>query len=158
MSAISAKYSTTWISTNLYLVDANVLLYATDSSARHHDACRHWLEESLNGQVRVGLPVQSLAAFLRIGTHPRIMANPLEPHQAWAIITEWLDAPTSWIPDVTARTVDLLGTLVVEYEVTGNLVTDAQIAAQAIEYGLTVATLDTDFARFPIQVLDPRSV
>ena len=31
----------------------------------------------------------------------------------------------------------------------GNLVTDAQIAALAIEYDTTVHTVDTNFARFP---------
>jgi predicted nucleic acid-binding protein len=30
----------------------------------------------------------------------------------------------------------------------GSLVTDAQIAALALEYGATVHTADTDFARF----------
>lgn len=141
----------------MYLVDANVLLYATDSSARHHDACRQWLEDSLNGKVRIALPLQSLAAFLRISTHPRIMTRPLTPHEACAIMTRWRAAPKSWIPDVTTRTVDLLENLLLEFEVTGNLVTDALLAAQAIEHGLTVATLDTDFARFPVQVFDPGS-
>lgn len=32
---------------------------------------------------------------------------------------------------------------------TGNLIPDAQLAALAIEHGLTVISADTDFARFP---------
>jgi predicted nucleic acid-binding protein len=39
--------------------------------------------------------------------------------------------------------------LYADLDVTGNLVTDAQLAALAIEHGLVVCSADTDFARFP---------
>jgi hypothetical protein len=40
----------------------------------------------------------------------------------------------------------------------GNLVTDAQVAALAIEHGLTLYSADTDFARFEeIRRVDPLS-
>lgn len=51
------------------LIDANLLLYAVDERAARHRAAVGWLSEQLNGSRRVGLPWQSLAAFLRIGTH-----------------------------------------------------------------------------------------
>jgi len=34
------------------------------------------------------------------------------------------------------------------YQLTGNLVTDGQLAAIAVEHGLTLCSADTDFARF----------
>jgi len=34
------------------------------------------------------------------------------------------------------------------YELAGNLIPDAMLAALAIEHGLTVCSADTDFARF----------
>lgn len=38
----------------------------------------------------------------------------------------------------------------------GNLVTDAQLAALAVEHGLTIYSTDTDFARFEeIKWIDP---
>lgn len=141
----------------MYLVDANVLLYAADSSSRHHLACVRWLESALNGSARVGLPAQSIGAFVRISTHPRIMSNPLSAADAWNIASSWLAAPAAWVPEVTEATVSILGDVVTEHDVTGNLVTDAQLVAQAMEHGLTVVTLDTDFARFPVNVLDPRN-
>jgi predicted nucleic acid-binding protein len=50
----------------------------------------------------------------------------------------------------------VLGRLVTRYELRGNLVSDAAIAALAIEHGLTVCSSDTDFARFEeIRWLDP---
>lgn len=141
----------------MYLVDANVLLYAADSTSRDHAACRDWLVSALNGSARVGLPAQSIGAFLRISTHPRVMDRPLTADEAWSIASAWLDAPAAWVPEVTDRTLAVLGELVVTHAVTGNLVTDAQLAAQAIEHGLAVVTLDTDFARFPVHSIDPRT-
>lgn len=140
----------------MYLVDANVLLYAVDSTSRDHAACRDWLVGALNGSARVGLPAQSIGAFLRISTHPRVMDRPLTADEAWSIASAWLDAPAAWVPHVTDHTLSVLGDLIREHAVTGNLVTDAQLAAQAVEHGLAVVTLDTDFGRFPVRVVDPR--
>jgi predicted nucleic acid-binding protein len=40
-------------------------------------AAASWLEEVLAGDSRVGLPWQTIGAFLRIATHPRVAENPL---------------------------------------------------------------------------------
>jgi len=53
------------------IVDANVLLYATDLASPHHQPAAEWLAEALTGQVRVGIPWQSVGVFVRIATHPR---------------------------------------------------------------------------------------
>ena len=46
--------------------------------------------------------------------------------------------------------------LVLRYDIRANMVTDAQLAALAIEHGLTVVSTDTDFARFSeIRWLNP---
>lgn len=80
------------------LIDANLLLYAVDERAARHRAAVGWLSEQLNGSRRVGLPWQSLAAFLRIGTHPRAFPRPLTPAAAFDIVDlktparEWDDA------------------------------------------------------------------
>lgn len=130
------------------LIDANLLLYATDSRSKFHQAARDWLLEQLSGGRRVGLPWQSLAAFLRLATHPRVSANPLSPADAWRLVTTWLDAPVAWIPQPGPEHSVLAGEMLVRYEATGNLVPDALLAALALEHGLTVCSADTDFARF----------
>lgn len=130
------------------LLDANLLLYAVNKRSAHHQAAAAWLTESLNGSRRVGLPWQSLAAFLRISTHPRAFDRPLEPPIAWQRIVDWLAAPAAWVPQPGTEHARLLGDLVVRHGVRGNLVPDAQLAALALEHGLAVCSTDTDFARF----------
>jgi uncharacterized protein len=130
------------------LLDANLLIYAVHKRAAQHEAAAAWLTEQLNGPRRVGLPWQSLSAFLRISTHPRAFARPLTPAVAWQRITDWLAAPAAWIPTPGPNYAQLLGELITRYEVRGNLVPDAQLAALALEHGLMVCSADTDFARF----------
>lgn len=131
------------------IVDANLLLYARNSGARHHARARQWLTESLNGSRRVGLPWESLTAFARIATHPRAFTTPLLPAQCAEQITEWLAAPAAWVPVPTDRHASVLAALIEEHEIRGNLVPDAHLAALAICHGVPVASADTDFARFP---------
>lgn len=131
------------------ILDANVLLYAADDSAPHHTLAKEFLEDHLNGDVRVGLPWQSVTAFLRISTHPRVMASPLSGPQASELVSAWLNAPAAWMPDVTQATWALLRTLIDRHRITGNLIPDAQLAALALQYGVPVVSADADFARFP---------
>ena len=97
---------------------------------------------------RVGLPWQSLGAFLLISTHPRASEHPLSPDEAWSYVDDWLAADAAWIPGPTDHHAEVLGSLVTHYQLPGNLVSDAQLAALAIEHGLTLYPADTDFARF----------
>ena len=130
------------------LLDANVLLYAIDVTSPHHARCSDWMRSTFAGQRRIALPWQTIGAFLRIATHPRVFARPLRPDDAWSIVRGWLAAPMCWVPTATEQTVNILGKLIGEQDVRGNLVTDAQLAALAIEHGVAVVSTDTDFARF----------
>ena len=141
------------------LVDANLLLYAVDEESRAHVAARERLEGALNGSRRVGLPWQSLSAFVRIVTHPRAVPTPLRSSDAWSFVDDWLDAPAAWVPVPGRGYRDLLGRLVRDLELTGNLVSDAALAALALEHGLTVVSADSDFARFrAVRWLNPVAV
>jgi len=131
------------------LLDANLLLYAVDQSSPQHGDAAAWLTEILNGRRRVGLPWQTIGAFLRIATHPRVTTRPLSSASAWRHVDRWLAADPAWIPPATERTAAVYAELVDNLTVTGNLVPDAMLAALAIEHGLTVMTADTDFVRFP---------
>ncbi len=130
------------------LVDANILLYAVDEDSSFHAAAREWLEAALNGPRRVGIPWASLTAFVRVATHPRASRNPLSPAEAWQCVDEWLDAPATWVPAPGRGHREILGRLVRDLDLRGNLVSDAALAALCIEHGLEVVSADSDFARF----------
>lgn len=130
------------------LIDANLLLYAVDEASPFHDRARPWLEGTLNGSRRVGLPWASLTAFLRIVTNPRAMAEPLSPAEAWALVDAWLDAPTAWVPAPGRGHRAILGRLIADLDLRANLIPDAALAALCIEHGLEMVSADTDFARF----------
>lgn len=130
------------------LLDANLLLYAVHEQADRHEAAVAWLTEQLNGSRRVGIPWSSLGAFLRISTHPRAFQRPLSPAAAWQRVADWLASPVVWIPEPGPSHAQILGDLVGSYDVRGNLVPDAMLAALAVEHGLTLCSSDTDFARF----------
>jgi toxin-antitoxin system PIN domain toxin len=141
------------------LLDADLLLYAVHRTSAFHDAARAWLTEQLNGPRRVGVPWQSLGAFLRIATHPRAFERPLSAQDAWARVDDWLSARPVWVPVPGDRHASILGKLVVDHDVRGNLMPDAQLAALALEHGLTVCSTDTDFARFTeVRWTNPLSV
>ncbi len=130
------------------IVDANVLLYAVDADSTFHEAARNWLEEAFNGPTRVGLPWASLLAFQRISTHPRASVSPLNPSQAWSYIADWLDTDSAWVPAPGEKHAEILRRLIVDGDLRGNLVTDAHLAALAIEHGVGICSTDSDFARF----------
>lgn len=130
------------------LLDANVLIYAVDRRAEAHERAASWLSEQLNGPRRVGLPWQSLSAFLRIATHPRASRRPLDARTAWRQVDAWLSTPVAWIPQPGPDYISILGELITQHDVRGNLIPDATLAALAIENGVALISADTDFARF----------
>lgn len=138
------------------LVDANILLYSIDESSQFHERAQAWLVEALNGTRRVGLPWMSLNAVLRIATNPRATLNPLAPDHAWRFIDAWLDAPAAWVPEPGRSHQTILRRLMTEHDIRGALVTDAVLAALCVEYGLTMVSADSDFARFAeVEWLNP---
>ena len=131
------------------LLDANLLLYSADNSAPDHPKASEWLTATLNGDHRVGIPWQTIGAFLRIATHPRVSRNPLTGPEAWGFVENWLSADPVWIPPATDRTARAYAALNSRLSITANLVPDAQLAALALEHGLAIYSADSDFARFP---------
>ena len=124
-------------------------MYARVAGLPQHRGALEWLDDRLNGSARVGLPWASLVAFLRLVTNPRVFQRPEPIAAAWQQVEEWLDCESAWIPEPGARHREILGGLLVSASARANLVPDAHLAALAIEHGLTLASTDGDFARFP---------
>jgi toxin-antitoxin system PIN domain toxin len=131
----------------LILIDANLLLYAYDTSSSYHDRARTWLERTIT-EDDVGLAVTTLLAFVRIATAPTVFARPFAVGEAIGIVEEWLALPTVVLVEPTRRHWAMLSEIAVAGQARGPLVMDAHLAALAMEHGAVLCTTDRDFARF----------
>ena len=130
------------------IVDANVLLYAVNRDASHHDVARSWLDDALSGREAVAFAWVVLLAFLRLGTSSRVFPKPLPVEGATAVVEFWLDQPASVIVHPTNRHLSLLRGLLHTAGTAANLVSDAHLAVLALEHGAEVVSFDRDFQRF----------
>ncbi len=129
--------------------DINLLVYAYNSESPYHKKAKHWWEETVNGDKRIGVPWLVSSGFVRLITHPRVLQNPVTPLKAVSKVESWFqyDSVIPVNPGTEHLTyfrqnLDAAG-------VGGNLVSDAHIAAIAIEYQAEVHSNDSDFGRFP---------
>lgn len=131
------------------VVDANVLLYAVNSEVPHHDAAYRWLEGCFDHDVVVGFSWVSTLAFVRLATKSNVFERPLTTDEAFDQVERWLDEPSAVMLAPTVRHTALLRDLLLSAGGEGNLVTDAHLAALAIEHRGQIVSFDRDFERFP---------
>lgn len=132
----------------MILLDVNLLLYAVNRDLPQHARARSWLEHVLSGTEGVGIPWVAALAFLRIATSPRVFERPLGIEQASAYVEEWLSLPLVKPVVPGPGHWRILRTLLETSGASGNMTTDAHIAALALEHGYTACSADNDFGRF----------
>jgi toxin-antitoxin system PIN domain toxin len=130
------------------ILDANILLYAYNADAARHVQTRRWLEGVFANAEWIGLPWLTLWAFVRISTNPRLSPKPLPAREAFRIVRTLLAQPKVTVVEPGPRHAEILERLVIENQATGPLLTDAVLAALAVEHGGTLASTDRGFARF----------
>jgi toxin-antitoxin system PIN domain toxin len=129
-------------------VDANVLVYASNSADPNHRSSRELLERLAAGPELVYLFWPTTMAYLRIVTHPGILPRPLTPTTAIANIDGLLDRAHVRAPGETEGFWGVFGSAADE-QVRGNLVPDAHLVALMRQHGVRVIyTRDRDFRRF----------
>jgi toxin-antitoxin system PIN domain toxin len=133
----------------LIVLDANILLYAYDSASSQHAKARVWIEEAFSGTEPVGLPWQTISAFLRIMTNPRLPGERFTLPEGAQIVDGWLEQPNIRTLPPGDDHWSLFRQMIVEGQAAGGLVSDAHLAALTMEYGGVLHTTDRDFARFP---------
>jgi toxin-antitoxin system PIN domain toxin len=131
------------------LVDANVLLYAEDKLSLQHEAARVWWDAQLSGSSPVCLCWIVISAFIRIASNARVFENPLSVAQAIKRVQSWLDQPCARLIEPTNSHWRVFQQVLTEGQALGNLVTDAYLAALAVQHGCELMSTDADFARFP---------
>ena len=130
------------------LVDVNVLIYAVNADASHHERSKRWLELALSGTEPVGITWTVLLGFLRITTRPGILERPLSADEALRYVDSWLQQPVVELVVPGPNHWAILRTLLTASGTAGNLTSDAHLAAHAIEGGWTLVSTDSDFRRF----------
>jgi hypothetical protein len=131
------------------LVDANILLYAEDQLSDQHSAAHAWWDAQLSGPSPVCLCWTVINAFIRIASNSRVFENPLSIAQAVKRVQSWLDQPCVRLIEPTDRHWTVFQQMLTDGQALGNLVTDAHLAALAIQHGCELMSTDADFARFP---------
>ena len=131
------------------LPDVNVLIYALRKGQPHHAKSRAWLESTVNGDSAFGLSRQVLSAVVRLMTNARIYRPPETVATAFAYCN-WLTARSNCVVlEPGPRHWSIFEQLCVDTNTRGPRVTDAWLAALAIEHGCEWITFDRDYARFP---------
>ena len=132
----------------MIVVDVNLLLYAVITGFPQHTAARTWWTDVLNSDREVGLSSPALFGFLRIATNPRVLTSPLSVDRAVRHITDWLGQPNVRFLTPGPRHLDVTFDLLRQVGTAGNLTTDVQLAAFALENEAELCSNDADFGRF----------
>jgi toxin-antitoxin system PIN domain toxin len=132
----------------MQLVDANVLLYAVNVDARHHERSRRWLDDALSGADTVAFAWIALLAFVRLSTKLGLFPAPLSAEEAMDRVAAWLGAEPAVVVEPTADHAGIVRRLLAAVGTGGNLVNDAHLAALSIEHRCGIVSFDNDFARF----------
>jgi toxin-antitoxin system PIN domain toxin len=133
----------------LILIDANILIYAFRRDTDKHAAYRAWLEETLRRETVVGISDLVLSTVVRISTHPKIFIKPNTLDEVFQF-ADYIRSCTNVFGVVPGKTHwSIFQHLCSTVQARGNLITDAYLAALAIEKGAEWITSDRDFSRFP---------
>lgn len=140
----------------MILVDVNILINAVNGDSPHHSEIRNWLQARLSSGDSIGIPWVVINGFVRITTLAKVLSNPLTLDEALQTVSGWLALPNVRIVHPADTHLQIFSSMCRAANASGNLITDAHLAALAVEHGLRLASIDTDFAKFPgLQWVNP---
>ena len=128
--------------------DINMLIYAHNPDSPEHSIAQRWWQDLLHGPESVGIPWAVATGFVRVISIPGVVSSSVSPADAAHSMADWFghDHITPINPGN-----DHMRLFQENLAVAGsgtNLVTDAHIAALAMEHDAELHTNDSDFARF----------
>lgn len=133
----------------MILIDVNVLIYAHRPDSEDHSRYRDWLDHALNSGTTFGVSDVILSSVVRIVTNPRVFAKPTPLDLALQFAESLRDHETCLLVSPGDRHWGIFRSLCHAVSAKGNIVSDAYLAALAIESGAEWITADRDYSRFP---------
>ncbi len=130
------------------LFDINILVNAHREDAPEHDATRAWFERKISGPARFMMADIVLVGFVRIVTHPRIFKPPTPLDRALAAVDQIRLHPLCVLVRPGEQHFDLFLKLTRACNAKSDMISDAYLAAMAIENNARLYSCDRDFARF----------
>jgi toxin-antitoxin system PIN domain toxin len=130
------------------LLDVNVLVNALRTESDRHQAARDLVAQAREGHEPVVVLPEVASGFLRIATSPRIFAEPEDAASALGALRAWCSGPGLRIREAGSGRWPICARLIEEHGLVGGDVHDALLAAACLEFGATLVTSDSGFARF----------
>lgn len=135
--------------------DVNVLVYAHFEESPANAEARNWIDNAMFGHETVGTPDAVLSSFIRVSTNRTLFANAPTMQEAFAVAERFHVPPNGVRLRPGPKHWDIFRELVLSSGVGSRDVSDAYLAAFAIENDATFVTFDGGFARFPgLKLLD----
>ena len=131
----------------MILPDVNLLVYAYNEDAPHHAEAKEWWEDCLSGTEPVALAWVVVLGFVRLMSNRRVLLQPMSAPEAIDHCSSWLLQPHVRVVLPGPTHMEILAGLLASH-VGSNLITDAHLAALAIEHQAELHSNDNDFARF----------
>jgi toxin-antitoxin system PIN domain toxin len=140
-----------------YSVDANILLYASNTEAPEYKKALAFLEDRSRDADLMCLTWPALMAYHRMATHPAIFRQPLDPNEAWKNIQSLLALPRVRVIGEEDGFAELYLDLTSDLNIRGNLVPDGHIATILRQHGVgRIYTADSDYRKFAfLEVINP---
>lgn len=132
----------------MIIPDINLLLYAYNPSTPQHPLAHQWWSESCNGDELIGLPLEVAFGFIRIATHQKLGDARVPLAKAKEVVESWMVLPQVRVLTPSGSHFPRVIQLMESAMATGAVLSDAILAAYAIEHRATLWSNDGDFARF----------
>lgn len=136
----------------LTLIDSNILVYAINMSSPKHEVAQEFLQAHLG---KMAIAQQNILETLRVLTHTKF-SSPMTSEDAADAVERITSTAQVIFP--AYQTIDVAQALIQKYQLKGDAVLDAYLAATALTAGITSIATDNvkDFAKFEqLKVVNP---
>lgn len=131
------------------LLDVNILVNAFRRDAPDHKPTYDFLQKACASTQPFAIPSVVFSGFFRVATHPRVFSPPSKFSDARIFADQLRSQPNCLTIDTGPRHWEIFLQLCQTGNARGNLISDAYLAAIALELGAELVTADRGFGRWP---------